>query len=320
MSGSGRIALVTGGAGFIGGHIVERLLAEGWSVRVLDDFSTGRESNLAGCTDRIDLARGDIRDGDVVARAASGTDVVFHHAAVPSVRRTVDDPLETHAINVVGTLTVLEAARRAGVRRVVFAASCAAYGDAGLLPADEDGVPNPLSPYALQKLTGEGYCRLYSDLFGLETVALRYFNVYGPRQDPTSEYAAVIPRFAAAALAGEPAEIYGDGEQTRDFVFVGDAARATLLAADAERAPGHVMNIAGGRRTSLNQLWEQICDLVGLEIEARHAEPRPGDVRDSLASVERARQLIGYEPSVDLREGLRQTLASLRKAPELEGR
>jgi nucleoside-diphosphate-sugar epimerase len=314
--GRGRSALVTGGAGFIGGHIVERLLAEGWSVRVLDDFSSGRESNLDGCEGRIDLVRGDIRDSDTLARAVDGVEVVFHQAAVPSVSRSVAEPLRTNSVNIEGTLMVLEAAREAGVRRVVYAASSSAYGDTEVLPNAESLEARPVSPYAFQKFAGEEYCRLYYALHDLETVALRYFNVYGPRQDPESEYAAVIPRFVTAALAGMPAEIYGDGEQTRDFIFVADAVQANLLAADAQRAPGHVVNVASGRRTSLNELWNVVSDLVGVPLEARYAEPRPGDVRDSLASLERARELLGYEAAVDLREGLRQTIESFRKTSE----
>ena len=313
-----RSALVTGGAGFIGGHLTERLLAEGWSVRVLDDFSSGRDSNLSGCRDRIDLVRGDVRDPATVARAVDGVEVVFHQAAVPSVPRSVAEPLRTNSVNIDGTLLVLERAREAGVRRVVYAASSSAYGDTPVLPKVESMPATPLSPYALQKFAGEEYCRLYHALHGLETASLRYFNIYGPRQSPESEYAAVIPRFVTAALSGAPAEIYGDGEQTRDFTFVGDAVEANLLAADAEAAPGHVMNIAGGRRTSLNRLWEEICDLIGVTLEVRYAAPRPGDVRDSLASVERAGELLGYEPSVALREGLRQTIESFRKTREPE--
>jgi nucleoside-diphosphate-sugar epimerase len=312
-----RSALVTGGAGFIGGHLAEGLLAAGWSVRVLDDFSSGRESNLTGCGGRIDLVRGDVRDPATLERALDGVEVVFHQAAVPSVPRSVAEPLRTNSVNIEGTLTVLETARAARVRRVVYAASSSAYGDDPAQPKVESMAATPLSPYALQKIAGEEYCRLYHALHGLETVSLRYFNVYGPRQDPESEYAAVIPRFATAALSGAPAEIYGDGEQTRDFIFVGDAVEANLLAADAKAAPGRVMNVASGRRTSLNQLWEEICDLVGVTLEARYAAPRPGDVRDSLASVERAGELLGYEPSVDLREGLRQTIESFRKTREL---
>jgi len=315
---NGRVALVTGGAGFIGGHLTERLVGDGWKVRVIDDFSSGRDSNLAGCVDRIELIRGDIRDADTVARAADGVEVVFHQAAVPSVPRSVAEPVRTNSVNIGGTLEVLEAARAAGVRRVVYAASSSAYGDTEVLPKVETMEANPLSPYALQKYAGERYCHLYTELYGLETVALRYFNIFGPRQDPKSQYAAVIPRFATAALADEPAEIYGDGEQTRDFTFVADAVRANLLAADAPRANGQVINIAGGRRTSLNQLWHEICDLVGVAIDARHASPRPGDVRDSLAGLDRAGELLDYAPEIDLRTGLLRTIESLRTASETQ--
>ena len=317
---SRRSALVTGGAGFIGSHLVERLLAEDWAVRVIDDLSSGRESNLAGCAERVDFVRGDVCDDGAMARATEDVEVVFHHAAISSVPRSLDEPISTNRANIDGTLHVLEAARRAGVRRVVYAASSSAYGDAGESPKVETMEANPASLYALQKLTGELYCRLYREFFGLETVALRYFNVFGPRQDPASEYAAVIPRFVAAALGGTPAEIYGDGEQTRDFVFVSDAAAANLLAADAPGAAGEAINIAGGSATSLNQLWHMICDLVGVEIEAHHADPRVGDVRESRACIARAAETLGYEPSVDLQEGLRLTIDSFRKSggPEEE--
>jgi len=311
-----RSALVTGGAGFIGGHLTERLLAEGFRVRVVDDFSSGRDENLAGCIDDVELVRGDIRSADTVARAVKGVEIVFHQAAVPSVPRSVAEPLRTNSVNIGGTLEVLQAAREAGVRRVVYAASSSAYGDTEVLPKVETMAANPLSPYALQKYAGERYCQLYTELYGLETVALRYFNIFGPRQDPKSQYAAVIPRFATAALRNEPAEIYGDGEQTRDFTFVADAVRANLLAADSPRASGHVINVAGGRRTSLNTLWREVCDLVGVEIEARHADPRPGDVRDSLAGLERAGELLEYSPEIDLRTGLARTIESLRKTLE----
>jgi nucleoside-diphosphate-sugar epimerase len=319
VSGRVRSALVTGGAGFIGGHLSERLVSDGWAVRVLDDFSSGRDANLAGIADRIELLRGDLCDPEVLERAVAGVEVVFHQAAVPSVPRSVAEPLRTNSVNIDGTLLLLEAARHAGVRRVVYAASSSAYGDTKVLPKVETMEAKPLSPYALQKFAGECYCRLYHELYGLETVALRYFNIFGPRQDPKSEYAAVVPRFASAALAGEPAEIYGDGEQTRDFTFVADAVQANLQAADAAKAAGHVMNIAGGRRTSLNALWREICGIVGVEIEARHARPRAGDVRDSLASLDLARELIDYRPSVGLYEGLAQTVESLR-SPRGTGR
>jgi UDP-glucose 4-epimerase len=304
-----RRALVTGGAGFIGSHLVDALLAAGWRVRVLDDFSSGREENLAAARGRIELLRGDQTDPEAAERAVRGVEVVFHQGAVPSVPRSVAEPLRTHHANVNGTLQVLESARRAGVRRVVYAASSSAYGDSPVLPKVEGMPPSPRSPYALQKYTGEVYCRLYWELFGLETVALRYFNVFGPRQDPTSQYAAVIPIFATACLRGEPPRIFGDGEQTRDFTYVADAVRANLLAADAARASGQVVNVASGARTSLNRLLELIQKICGSRVEAIHEAPRPGDVRDSLAGLERARELLGYEPAVPLEEGLRRTVA-----------
>jgi len=313
-AGAARGALVTGGAGFIGAHLVERLLAAGWSVSVLDDFSSGRDENLRGVRERIEVRRGDVRDAPGLAKAMQGVEVVFHQAAVPSVPRSVADPLGTDAVNLGGTLRVLEAARGAGVRRVVLAASSSAYGDSALLPKREDMPPEPLSPYALQKHAGEVYARLYTRLYGLETVALRYFNVFGPRQDPRSEYAAVVPRFVCAALDGTPPTIYGDGEQTRDFTFVSDAAEANLHAADAPGVAGAVFNVASGNRTSLNSLWAHIREIVGSQIEARHAPARVGDVRDSLADLTRARDLLGYRPAVSLREGLCRTVESFRSA------
>ena len=307
-----RRALVTGGAGFIGGHIVERLLLEGWEVRVLDDFSTGRAENLASVASQIELLKGDVRDVALVTRAVEGVEVVFHEAAVPSVPRSVEEPVRTNDVNVNGTLNVLEQARQAGVRRVVYAASSSAYGDTPTLPKIESMPANPMSPYALQKYVGEGYCRLYASLYGLETVALRYFNIYGPRQNPDSEYAAVIPRFLRACLRGESPHIYGDGEQTRDFTFVGDAVQANLLAADAKRASGHVMNVGGGARTSLNLLLETIRQITGTKLPAIHEPARAGDVRDSLAALDRARDLLGYVPGTSLRQGLERTLESTR--------
>jgi nucleoside-diphosphate-sugar epimerase len=304
---------VTGGAGFIGGHLVEALLRDGWEPRVLDDFSTGRDANLAGHGMAVEVLRGDIRDEGLLARALRGVEVVFHQAAVASVPRSVAEPIRTNSINLDGTLLVLEHARRAGVRRVVFAASSAAYGDGPELPKVETLPPRPLSPYALQKLGGELYCHQYTALYGLETVALRYFNVFGPRQDPESEYAAVIPRFVSRAIQGSRPVIYGDGEQSRDFVYVGDAARANLLAADAERAPGSVINVAGGRRISLNQLWREIRQAIGCALEPRYEPARAGDVRESLADVSRARELLGFEAAVDLAHGLRLTVEYFAK-------
>jgi len=309
-------ALVTGGAGFIGSHLADGLLAAGWRVRLLDDFSSGREANIAHLDGSVELLRGDLRDTKLLARALSGVEVVFHQGAVPSVPRSVAEPERTNDVNVTGTLRVLEASRKGGVRRVVFAASSSVYGDTPILPKVETMAPCPLSPYALQKYAGERYCQLFHGLYGLETVALRYFNVYGPRQDPSSEYAAVIPRFARACLAGEPPLVFGDGEQTRDFTFVGDAVAANLLAADAPRAAGQVLNVAGGRRVSLNQLLREIRELTHAQVEARYQPARLGDVRDSLADLSRARELLGYEPQVDLRTGLARTIDALERAKE----
>ncbi|MDH3521524.1 MAG: SDR family oxidoreductase [Myxococcales bacterium] len=309
-----RAALVTGGAGFIGGHLVERLVADGWQVRVLDDFSTGRESNLERVADRIDLLRGDVRDARTVARAVEGVEVVFHQAAIASVPRSVADPIGTHAVNTLGTLQVLEAARDAGVRRVVYAASCAIYGDGSELPKRETLPPRPLSPYALQKHAGELTCRLYARLHGLETVALRYFNVYGPRQDPNGDYAAVIPRFITACLAGAAPRVYGDGEQTRDFVAVRDVVAANLLAAEAEKASGCVCNVASGRETSLNELLALVREHTGATAAARYDPPREGDVRRSVACLDHAQESLGYAPRVALREGLVDTIASFAAA------
>lgn len=309
-----RSAVVTGGAGFIGSHLVDRLLAGGWRVRLLDDFSSGREANVAHLDGHAEILRGDLRDRDLLARALGGVEVVFHQGAVPSVPRSVAEPERTNDVNVTGTLGLLEAARKAGVRRVVFASSSSSYGDTPVLPKVESMPPCPLSPYALQKYAGERYCQLFHRLYGLETVALRYFNVYGPRQNPKSEYAAVIPRFITACLAGEPPVVFGDGGQTRDFTYVGDTVAANLLAADAEGAPGEVINVAGGRRVSLNELFREIRSLTGAALEPRYQAPRPGDVRDSLADLSRARELLGYEPQVDLRTGLARTIEHLESA------
>jgi UDP-glucose 4-epimerase len=309
--GNGRLALVTGGAGFIGSHLTDALLAAGFAVRVLDDFSSGREQNLSEAIGKIELIRGDLADPETTARACAGVDVVFHEGAIPSVPRSVAEPIRTNRANVDGTLNVLECARQAGVRRVVCAASSSAYGDTEELPKIETMPPNPRSPYALQKYAGEVYCRLYHEIYGLETVALRYFNVFGPRQDPKSEYAAVVPRFATACLRREAATINGDGEQSRDFTFVADTVRANLLAADAPGAVGYVINVAGGRRISLNELLAELQRITGSKVPAIHGPNRVGDVRHSLADLGRARTLLGFEPQVTLADGLRRTVESL---------
>lgn len=311
---NGRLALVTGGAGFIGSHLTDALLAAGFAVRVLDDFSSGHEQNLSLAKGKIELIRGDLADPATAARACEGADVVFHEGAIPSVPRSVAEPVRTNRANIDGTLNVLECARQAGVRRVVCAASSSAYGDTEELPKIETMPPNPRSPYALQKYAGEVYCRLYHELYGLETVALRYFNVFGPRQDPKSEYAAVVPRFATACLRGEPAQIHGDGEQSRDFTFVADTVRANLLAADAPAAVGQVINVAGGRRISLNELLAALQQITGSKVAPIHGPARVGDVRHSLADLGRARTLLGFEPSVSPADGLRRTVESLQGA------
>lgn len=302
-------ALVTGGGGFIGSHIVMRLLDGGHEVRVIDDFSTGRKENLAGAAGRIDLREGDLRDPDAVRGAVEGVDWVFHEAALPSVARSVEDPLSTNAVNVQGTLQLLLAARDAGVRRVVYAASSSAYGDTPTLPKIETMPPSPLSPYALQKYAGEQYCVMFSRLYGLETVALRYFNVFGPRQDPAGFYSAVIPRFIVQLARGEKPTIFGDGEQSRDFTYIDNVVDANLLAAERSEAVGEVINVACGERITLNRLLAELRDILGVDIPAEHGPPRAGDVRHSLADISKAHRLLGYEPGIALREGLERTAA-----------
>jgi nucleoside-diphosphate-sugar epimerase len=308
-------ALVTGGGGFIGSNLVEALLKRGDDVLVLDDFSTGRRDNLhaaaawAAGGGAFELLEGDVRDPDTVRRAVQGREVVLHHAAIPSVAQSVADPLTSHEVNVDGTLVLLLAARDAGVRRFVFASSSAVYGDSPALPKVETMPTDPISPYGLHKVTGETYCRLFHQLYGLPTVALRYFNVFGPRQDPTSEYSGVISRFIAAALRGQPATIFGDGEQTRDFIFVEDVVQANLRATLApEAAAGQVYNIARGERTSLLQLIELIGELTGRRIAPRRDPPRSGDIRQSRADVQKAASVLDFTPRVGLREGLSLTV------------
>jgi nucleoside-diphosphate-sugar epimerase len=300
--------LVTGGAGFIGSSIAEALLANGERVRIIDDFSSGRRENLARLPGRFELIEGSIADPHAVAKAMQGVEVVFHEAAIPSVARSVADPQSTMLAGVQGTTVVLDVAQRAGVRRLIFAASSAAYGDTPTLPKVETMEPRPLSPYAASKLAGEQLMRIFAELHGIETISLRYFNVFGPSQDPASDYAAVIPKFITAAIRGERPVIFGDGEQTRDFCYVDNAVRANLLAAGvSRRLRGEVVNVACGERTSLNQLARFVGELAGRRLDPDHKAPRPGDVRDSLADVTAARELLGYKPAVDLREGLKRT-------------
>jgi UDP-glucose 4-epimerase len=306
--------LVTGGAGFIGSSIAETLLESGETVRILDDFSSGRRENLEGLPGRVELIEGTITDPETVARAVRGVDVVFHEAAIPSVVRSVEDPARSMFAGVQGTTVVLDCARRAGVRRVIFAASSSAYGDTPTLPKVETMPSNPLSPYAVSKLGGEHLMRVFAQLYGMETVSLRYFNIFGPRQDPKSEYAAVIPKFVTAALRKQRPIVFGDGEHTRDFCYIENAVRANLGAAGASRKlRGEVVNIACGQRTSLNQLLAHIGELAGYKLDPEYREPRAGDVKDSLADVRAAHDLFGYEPSVDLREGLKRTFEAFKR-------
>ncbi|PYM17615.1 MAG: LPS biosynthesis protein WbpP [Candidatus Rokuibacteriota bacterium] len=307
--------LVTGGAGFIGSHLVERLLTDGAAVRVLDNFSTGAEKNLSfadGFSDRLDIVRGDVRDLDTVLRAAEGVEVIFHQAAMRSVPRSVADPLGANDNNVTGTLHVLEAARRSGVPRVVYASSSSVYGDAPDLPKREDQAPSPISPYAVSKAAGEQYARVFTRLYGVGTTGLRYFNVFGPRQDPTSEYAAVIPRFILWALAGEPLEVHGDGRQSRDFTYVDNVVHANVLAARAAQAAGEVLNVGCGSRISLLDIIETLESILARKLERRHTPARAGDVAHTLADVERARRLLGYVPEVPFAEGFDRTVRYFR--------
>jgi UDP-glucose 4-epimerase len=305
--------LVTGGAGFIGSSIAEALLAKGARVRILDDFSTGRRSNFEGLKGDVELIEGSIVAPETVARAMKDVEVVFHEAAIPSVARSVENPQYSLQVGVMGTTVVLDCARHAKVRRVVFAASSSAYGDTPTLPKIETMQPAPLSPYAVSKLTCEQLMTVFARLYGMETVSLRYFNVFGPRQDPTSQYAAVIPNFITAALKRTRPTVYGDGEQTRDFCFIENTVGANLLAAStSNKLAGQVVNIACGERISLNQLLSHISEESGFKLEPQYAPGRAGDVRDSLASIEAAQKLLGYEPKVKVREGLKRTFAAFK--------
>ena len=303
--------LVTGGAGFIGSHIVERLLTDGHRVRILDDFSSGSLANLPFAeqfADRLDIIRGDIRDLQLVAQVANGVEVIFHQAALRSVPRSVEDPLGTNDQNVTGTLHVLEAARRAGVRRVVYASSSSVYGDSPELPKREDHLPAPISPYAVSKAAGEQYARVWSQLYGVETVGLRYFNVFGPRQDPASEYAAVIPRFILWGLRGEPLQVHGSGDQSRDFTYIDNVVAANLLAASADEVSGEVFNIACGERISLLDIITKLEGMLGRPLARQHTPARAGDVPHSLADIDRAIRRLSYTPKVGFDEGLALTM------------
>jgi UDP-glucose 4-epimerase len=306
--------LVTGGAGFIGSHLVEALVRRGGTVRVLDSFATGKAENLVAVADEIELMAGDVTDEAAVARAVAGCDVVFHQAALASVPRSVEAPLASHAACATSTLVVLHEARKAGVRRVVYAASSSAYGNQPQPHKRETDLPSPLSPYAAAKLAGEMYCEAFWHSYGFEAVALRYFNVFGPRQDPSGPYAAVIPLFIQALLAGRQPVIYGDGGQTRDFAFVENVVQANLMAAEANGAGGKVFNVGCGTAISLLDLLRELNSILGTNVQPIFQPPRAGDVRDSLADISRARQVLGYEPKVSLAEGLRRTVEFYRGA------
>jgi len=304
-------AVVTGGAGFIGSHIADELVARGYQVAIIDDLSTGNNENIAALLKQsnVEFIEGSIVDLSLVNKLFRGVDYVFHLAAIASVPRSVKNPQASHEVNITGTLNVLLAARDTGVKKVIYASSCAVYGDTPTLPIKEEMLPKPQSPYAVTKLAGEYYCQVFHRVYGLPTVCLRYFNVYGPRQDPDSQYAAVIPRFIRRVIDDKPPIIFGDGEQTRDFTFIADVVEANILAAESE-ATG-VFNIGRGQSISITRLAELIIELTGINVKPVHEEPRPGDIIHSLADISRARS-FGYEPSYNLEEGLRKTIASFQ--------
>jgi UDP-glucose 4-epimerase len=300
--------LVTGGAGFIGSHLVTRFVQDGRRVRVFDNLSSGSERNLSHLDGRFEFFRGDLRNPDDCRKACRDVRIIFHEAAVPSVPRSVDDPQTSHDVNVTGTFNLLMAARDAGCKRVVYAASSSAYGETEVSPKREDIAPQPLSPYAVGKLIGEHYCSVFTKCYGLETVSLRYFNVFGPRQNPHSQYAAAIPAFITHILKGESPTVYGDGEQTRDFTHIDNVVHANVLAAGAAKTAGQSVNIGYGRRVSINGVIAKINELLGKNVRPKYVDPRPGDVRHSLADISRARSVLGYEPVVSFEDGLRRCI------------
>jgi len=299
--------LVTGGAGFIGSNIAERLLELEHQVRILDDFSTGRPENLATFADRVEVIEGSICDPATVNRAVKGMDYVLHQAALPSVPRSVADPVTSNAVNVDGTLNILEACRQLGVRKFVMASSSSVYGESEELPKHEGMIPSPLSPYAVSKLTNEYYCRVFWQLYKLPTVCLRYFNVFGPRQDPKSEYAAVVPRFITRLQAKKAPIVYGDGEQSRDFTYVDNAVQANLLAVETDAMSGGVFNCACGSQYTLNQLLDRLRKIIGVNLKAQYDPPRQGDIRHSFAAIDKLRK-FGYQPTVGFDDGLKKTV------------
>jgi nucleoside-diphosphate-sugar epimerase len=306
--------LVTGGAGFIGSNIAEGLVERGEEVVVFDNLSTGHEENIEHLRSKIEFVKGDIRNASEVRKALDGVDHVLHQAALASVPRSIDDPVLVSEVNVGGTLTMLEESRHAGVKSFVYAASSSAYGESERLPKREDMLPAPLSPYAVSKLVGEHYCAVYAKVYGLPTISIRYFNVFGPRQDPASQYAAVIPIFVSHLLRGESPTIFGDGEQSRDFTFVKNVVNANLLAAHCEQAQGQVVNVACGARYTLNDLYRRLQELIGTDVEPRYGDPRPGDVKHSHSDISLAERLLGYSVEVDFSEGLKRTVDWYRSA------
>jgi len=306
--------LVTGGAGFIGSNIVEELVRRKQEVVVIDDLSTGKRENIEPLLETITFIEGDIRDRELVRGALDGVDYVLHQAALASVPRSIENPILVNEVNVSGTLILLDESRRAGVKRFVYAASSSAYGDTEVLPKREDMNPAPLSPYAISKLTGEYYCSVYYKVYGLKTISLRYFNVFGPRQDPNSQYAAVIPIFITKLLKGESPTIFGDGEQSRDFTYVSNVVNANLLAATSENAKGQVVNIACGERYTLNELLGILKRMTGKNIEAVYTDPRPGDVKHSQADISLAKKLLGFRPEISFEEGLKKTVEWYKKS------
>ncbi len=299
--------LVTGGAGFIGSHLAEELVRRGESVRVIDNLSTGKRHNIAHLSS-VEFVEGDLADFEAAQRAVQGIDYVLHQAAIPSVPRSIDDPITSNRANIDASLNILVAARDAGVKRLVYAGSSSAYGNAATLPKVETMATSPLSPYALQKLVAEQYCQMFTRLYGLQTVTIRYFNVFGPRQDPSSPYSGVISVFISALCDGRRPTIYGDGEHTRDFTYVANVVDGVLRACTADSASGEVINVATGGRISLNTLFTNVRDLVGASVEPIYADPRAGDVKDSQADISKARRILGYQPSVSFEDGLAKTV------------
>jgi len=310
--------LVTGGAGFIGSNIAHELVKRGEQVRIIDNFSTGFRSNLTDIENSIELIDGDIRDFWTVREAVEGVDYILHQAALPSVPRSIENPLTANNVNIDGTLHILEAARQANVRRMVMASSSAIYGDTPILPKHEEMKRNPLSPYAVNKMADEEYCRVYFELYGLETVCLRYFNIFGPRQDPNSQYSAVIPKFIYALQAGKRPVVFGDGEQSRDFTYIANTVEANLLATTAPEAPGRVYNIACGGQYTLNTLINELNNIIGTDIEPKYDPPRKGDILHSFADISKARNELGYDPKFDFKEGLRKTVEWFTKKMQSE--